>query len=408
VIDSGSTVVADTGKSGRATERRFVARPRYQQGSIQSVGKNCWKIRWREDVRNEDGKIRRIYRRETLRQVSKAQACEVLEAHLCEVKNRQHLPGINMLLSRFVAVEWKPNAMLRLRKSSMRIYGFNLDQHILPALGEVPIRDISRVQIEGCLSGLQRKGYAVATLRSVRATFSTVLEAAISHRYIEENPAHRIRLREADSRREPRYYRAPEIRRLLKQLEEPCRSVVSVAVFTGLRIGELLALRWKRIDLLNGTIEVAETYSSGEFGPPKTRSSRRTIPMSTSLVELFKHLRPACCDPEGLVFATAKGTPLNSKNLYNRQLAPACDAIGLPRVSWHSFRHTHQTLLHDNGASLKTSQELLGHSDLETTLNVYTHAIPDAQRSAVERVGKVLDPVGPKRDFERTRGERVN
>jgi integrase len=58
--------------------------------------------------------------------------------------------------------------------------------------------------------------------------------------------------------------------------------------------------------------------------------------------------------------------------------------------------------------ALKTSQELLGHSDLETTLNVYTHAIPDAQRSAVERVGRVLDPVGPKRDFERTRGERVN
>jgi integrase len=147
---------------------------------------------------------------------------------------------------------------------------------------------------------LQRKGYAVATLRSVRATFSTVLEAAISHRYIEENPAHRIRLREADSRREPRYYRAPEIRRLLVILEEPCRSVVSVAVFTGLRIGEILALRWKRIDLLDGTIEVAETYSSGEFGPPKTRSSRRTIPMSTSLVE-------SCSNICGRLVANPKG-----------------------------------------------------------------------------------------------------
>jgi integrase len=307
-----------------------------------------------------------------------------------------------------VEVEWKPNTMLRLRKSSMRIYGFNLEKHILPALGEVPIRDISRAQIEGCLSGLQRKGHAVSTLRSVRATSATVLEAAISHRYIEENPVHRIRLREADSRREPQYYRAPEIRRLLLILEEPCRSVVLVAVSTGLRIGEILALRWKRIDLLNRTIEVASTYSSGEFGPPKTRSSCRTIPMSASLVEVFKLLRPACCEPDGLVFVTAKGTPLNFKNLYNRQLAPACDRIGQPRISWHSFRHTHQTLLHDNGASLKTSQALLGHSDLETTLGVYTHAIPAAERRAVERVARVLDPVGPKSRFERTRGERVN
>ena len=75
--------------------------------------------------------------------------------------------------------------------------------------------------------------------------------------------------------------------------------------------------------------------------PPKTRSSRRTIPISASLAEVFKRLRPQNCEPEQLVFATPKGTPLNPKNLYNRQLAPACDAIEQPRVSWHSFRHTH-------------------------------------------------------------------
>jgi integrase len=144
--------------------------------------------------------------------------------------------------------------------------------------------------------------------------------------------------------------------------------IVSIAVLTGLRIGEILGLRWKRIDLLHSMMEVAETYSSGEFGPPKTRSSRRTIPISSSLVEIFKRLRPLSCEPETLVFTTAKGTPLNSKNLYNRELAPASDAIGLPRVSWHSFRHTHATLLHESGESLKTAQALLGHSDLETTL----------------------------------------
>ena len=108
------------------------------------------------------------------------------------------------------------------------------------------------------------------------------------------------------------------------------------------------------------------------------------------------------------MFATAKGTPLNSKNLYNRQLAPACDAIELPRISWHSFRHTHATLLHEAGESLKTAQALLGHSDLETTLGVYTHAIPDAQRRAVERVARVLDVVGRKSLSEETLGGRVN
>lgn len=83
-------------------------------------------------------------------------------------------------------------------------------------------------------------------------------------------------------------------------------------------------------------------------------------------------------------------TPLNSKNLYNRALAPACDRVKQPRVSWHSFRHTHATQLADLGESLKTVQTLLGHSDLETTLNTYTHVIPESQRRAVDRVAGVL------------------
>jgi len=391
MLDTPSTLAVDTGKSGRATERSSVARPRYQQGSLKAIGKTSWKIRWREDVTNEDGTIRRIYHAETLRQKNKAEALERLSERLNEVKQQQRQPHITMPFSKFVAAEWKPNAALRLRKSSMRIYSFNLDNHILPAIGAIPLRDIGRAHIEDVLSKLQQKGYAVSTLRSVRATFSTVLESGAGRRYITDNPAHRIRIREADSRREPRYYRPKEVRMLLSKLNDPCNAIVSIAVLTGLRIGEILGLRWKRVDLLHGMMEVAETYSSGEFGPPKTRSSRRTIPISTSLVEIFKRLRPLSCEPETLVFTTAKGTPLNPKNLYNRELAPASDAIGLPRVSWHSFRHTHATLLHESGESLKTAQALLGHSDLETTLGVYTHAIPDSQRKAVEQVAGVLD-----------------
>lgn len=79
------------------------------------------------------------------------------------------------------------------------------------------------------------------------------------------------------------------------------------------------------------------------------------------------------------VFCTATGTPLNPKNLYNRVLAPTCDRIGPHRVSWHCFWHINATLLGEVGESLKTAQSILGHSDLETTLNTYMHAIPDSQ-----------------------------
>lgn len=100
--------------------------------------------------------------------------------------------------------------------------------------------------------------------------------------------------------------------------------------------------------------------------------------------------------PQDLVYCTTKGTPLSPKNLYNRVLAPACDNAKLPRVPCHSFRHGNATLLGEVGESIKTAQAILGHSDIETTLNTYMHAIPDSQRLAVDRVAGVLFPDVPK------------
>jgi integrase len=143
---------------------------------------------------------------------------------------------------------------------------------------------------------------------------------------------------------------------------------------------------------LRKTLEVAEIFSDGDFGTPKTNSSNRVLPISSSLCEVFEAQRPdgAKTGPDDLLFTTSRGTPLSSKNLYNRELAPACDRIKEPRISWHSFRHTHATLLTEVGESIKTAQAQLGHSDIATTLNLYAHVIPDSQRRAVERVAEVL------------------
>lgn len=124
-----------------------MTRPRYQKGSLKQIGKTCWKIRWREDVIDADGSTHRVRRGEILRQVSKSQALEILDGRLNVVRTQQRQPGVTMPFSKFVTTEWKPNATLRLRKSSMRIYSFNLDNHILPAVGEIPIRDLSRAHV---------------------------------------------------------------------------------------------------------------------------------------------------------------------------------------------------------------------------------------------------------------------
>jgi len=215
--------------------------------------------------------------------MKKQEALEILQSRVGLASQQRRRPKISVTLDEFVRAEWKPNAALALKKSSMRIYSYQLDKHILPGLGSTSLRDVGRAQIEACLSRLKVKGHATSTLRSIRATFSTVLQAGVERGYLEKNPAHGIRIREADTKKERRFYSPAEIRLLLAVLVGPCRLVVSVAVQTGMRIGEILALRWKRVDLLNGTLEVAETYSDREFGSPKTRSSCRVIPISSIL-----------------------------------------------------------------------------------------------------------------------------
>jgi integrase len=310
-----------------------------------------------------------------------------------ETQNQhQRRPQAFTTLTDFVNKQWRPNVALALKKSTVRYYDHQLARHIIPAFGSRSLAELDRAGIESVLSSLRQKGHASGTLRGVRATFSTVLQAAVERGYLERNVAHGIRIRSTGMRPDRRFYSPAQVQQLLTQLTEPCRMVVSVAVLTGLRIGEILALRWKRIDLLRGTLEVAETFSDGAFGSPKTRSSHRVIPISGVLQKVLEAHRAGriSCKPDDLVFATRTGMPLNPKNLYNRELAPACDRIKQPRVSWHSFRHTHATLLTDVGESIKTTQSLLGHSDLGTTLNTYAHVIPDSQRRAVEQVSNVL------------------
>ena len=171
-------------------------------------------------------------------------------------------------------------------------------------------------------------------------------------------------------------------RRLLAASEEPIRTIVLIAVMTGLRIGEILALRWGRINLAAGTLRVEETCYKGTFGTPKTRASRREVPLTPGVVQALQARRASCRDiaDGALVFSTRLGTPLAAKNLRRRQLHPASQQAGLGSLDWHSLRHTHGTLLHEQGTPLRVAQAQLGHSHMTTTLQIYTHASGNAQR----------------------------
>jgi integrase len=157
--------------------------------------------------------------------------------------------------------------------------------------------------------------------------------------------------------------------------------------------------------------DVREAVYKGNLSSPKSKSRIRDIPIGPTLQQALLERRKSA-PADAFAFASRNGTPLDSHNLLGRVLKPACKRAGLPLISWHSFRHTHATLLSDLGESLKTAQAQLGHARLSTTAEVYTHAVPASQRAAAEKLERTiwttnLDPNGPRSEEQQTLGSTL-
>jgi integrase len=403
VLDAGYTI-ASAEKSGWASPKGDVqvARRRYQTGCLFIRGKKRkkWVARWREPVIAADGTIDSIQRSDVLglcSELSKSKARDLLHAKLRTLNSGSHRPQSTILLKNFVDDVWTPSVLALLKPGSIQYYGKQLKGHVIPAFGSRSLCEISRADVQCFVAEKRKQGYSGSSIHGMRTALAKVLQSAVDWGYLEQNSARGVNVGNREPKNERLYLSPDEVRRLVAVLEEPVRTLVVVSALTGLRIGELTALRWKHVDSARGVIQVRETVSEGNFGTPKTRSSRREIPISDPVLSALTLHRTRCrqVGSEDLIFSSRNQTPLNPKNVSRRVLRPACVKLGLPLITWHSFRHTHATLLGEVGESLKTAQALLGHSDLETTLNVYTHAIPESQKRAVDKVAEILFPNVP-------------
>lgn len=417
------TIGGSTEQARRAIiKEALMARRRYQTGSIfvRGTRRKVYVLRYYEPVLLPNGKVGSTRKAVVLGAVSeigtKKQAMMVAENCLRSVNGGQHRPQSIMTFDQFVRERWIPatmplldaetlrlneNAVARLgsrdRPGSVENYGSMLRTHLIPAFGGKRLNEISRWDIQNFLTDKFRQGYSGAHVHGMKTTLSKVMQTAVEWRFINENPTRGCRVARQALTKQRVFLNAQQVQQLCNALPEPCLSIVLVAVLTGLRIGEILALRWGRVDLLHNIIAVEESYS-GRFGPPKTESSRRTVPISSTLHAVFQAQQARCksTGERDLVFATHKETPLSPKNLRNRVLEPTRKKLGLPRLSWHTFRYTHATWLSEAQVPARVAQSILGHSDVSMTLNVYTQVVPESQRIALEKIGAILDLNGPK------------
>lgn len=381
-----------------------MARRRYQQGClfVRGTKRKVWVLRYREDVMLPSGQIDRVNRSEIIGALAdiptRRLAQRIVDTKLRVINQGIYRPKTTLTFRVFVESHWKPNLLPTFKRSTSRGYDYLLRKYLMPVFGETNLAEINRQMIQGFVAQMGQN-LAPKSVALAKNCLSKVLSTAVEWGYIEANSAIGVRLPSLAVQEERIALTPEQLRQLVAELEEPYKSMVLIAVLTGLRRGELFALRWGVVDFERKAIRVRESVYEGHFNTPKTRSSIRNLAMGEALEALFLALRPTNAAANALVFANKKGTPLQPENILKRIIHPACERLSLPKVGWHTLRHTSATLLHEH-EPLRVAQSILGHSDMQTTLG-YTHVLPGWQREAMKRLETVvLFPNVPKSENE--------
>ena len=165
-------------------------------------------------------------------------------------------------------------------------------------------------------------------------------------------------------------------------------TMVLIAACFGLRVSEIMGLQWGDFDWENFSVMVQRGAVRGRVGDTKTKASFRPLPVDTRLMAPLQELRnrSSYAKQEDFVFANDTGRPRWQESILHRQLKPAAVRAGIGKIGWHTFRHTYSTMLRSVGTDIKVQQELLRHSTIQSTMNVYTQAIPVQKHAANSKV----------------------
>ena len=300
----------------------------------------------------------------------------------------------------------------RLSPATFVTYRGDLRRHVLPVLGSLRLSEIRTDDIDGLIRTLEDQGKAPGGIRNAVTPLRRVLGEAQRKGLIALNPASRCDLPPAQDfvGKEIHPEHVEEIRWALALAAPPDpvrggQDFVAVLMFdlalgTGLRLGELRALRWGDIDLERQLIRVERAYSAGEISRPKSEAGKRAVPIVDLTREALVALMDRAIDygrfdEEAEVLLSAKGTSIHPSNFNRRVWKPALRAAGLEALGyrWHDLRHTCVSRLVALGADPALVQIIAGHSDPRITLKRYTHVREARVTEAAQRFGEAFSLV---------------
>jgi integrase len=357
---------------------------RYQRGSVMkrgNKGQQTWYGMWREDVPNPDGGFARRQRKVKLGPVSELPNRSMALAKLAVLMNQK--PSTRLAFSELFE-RWKAAVVPTLKESTANNYVYNLKQYVVPTFGNREVSALGRYDVETFLADKAKMMYCRNTLRGMRASLGRLLSWAVACNWIEKNPCAGVRLPIAGSKVKRTILTPQQVIALAARLEEPYSTLILFLAATGLRIGEAVGIKWT--DFEGDILHLQRRIYERREGTMKTRGSERSVPIPSLLLERMRTLG----DGEW-VFRSQAGTPVDPKNAANRYVRPAAKELGISLGGWHDFRHTLSTQLLKRYPT-KVVSELLGHSDVRTTLAIYQHVETENFRAPMNEMTNELLP----------------
>jgi len=380
-------------------------RSQYQFGSLylesRKNGPDVWVYRWRESTPEGVRQLRKRIVGSVLDLRTQAEAQKAVETFRVHVNKQAASDAakprtIGKLVEHYRSIEMPMDTHESKRRSTKLVYQSSLECHILPRWQNHTLEAIKTIEVEDWLRSLK---LAPASKAKIRNVMSMIFRHAMRWGWLDQN-ANPIALVRCSTKRlrTPSMLTSTELRSLFVALPNRERLMGLICATTGLRICEVLGLKWEDIRFDTDTADVLRSFVDGVIGPCKTETSEQPVPLDEVVLSGLRlwQAESAYAQPDDWVFPSDRkfgAMPLWPDSLRTKVLQPAAKRAGITkRIGWHTFRHSYSSLLAHTGNDVRVVQELMRHAKLSTTMEVYTHARMDKKRNAQQRaVDHMLD-----------------
>ena len=352
-----------------------------------------------------DGSYERNQRWESVLPNTRKAAEKLLAKRLQEIHANDFIEPSGLLFSDFVDKWVEKYARGQVKPGTLADYELFFRVHLLPSFGSTCLKDMKAEDIHGFKSAKLAEDLSAQTVKHLLRLLRQVLQHAVEWNYLRENPALSVKY-PTIAKREMDCLKPDEVHALLRALPGKDQIFFYIAITTGLRMGELLAMKWSNISWNDGRYFVRENLArakgsfKGGLTTPKTTLSAQSVDLTPYCISLLKkHERLQAEEKltaghgyvdQDLIFATSTGTPLDPRNVVRRRFHTGLKAAGLRHIRFHDLRHTCASLLINQGVTPKYIQRQLRHSSIDTTFDRYGHLFPETSRKAVEGLDNTI------------------